>query len=421
MATKYERTRLQGVYTYTMHERRFQGAPDVTYVISYKKPDGKKVWEKVGLKSEGYTLQMAAEVRAERMRTMRHGEEVKTAREIQQAKLVHDRTLAEIAKAYWESDRGRNLKGKVTDENRWEKHIEPLLGKKRISELTALDVQRIKRDLADKAPATTWNVLELLRRLANFGVKHGLSPALGFRIEMPHRDNEKVEFLTDDEAARLVKVLDEWGAQDVARMVKVALLTGLRRGELFKLQDQDVDREHALIRLRSPKGKRTVSIPLSPPVAELLQEQAAWRARQKDPRRRESPFVFPGRNGEQRVDCGAVDRIKAEAKLPKHFRPFHGLRHHFAVSLANSGEVSLDMIGELLTHKSLAMTRRYGQFLPETKRKASELAASLIMGKANGNGKAAAEPEAEPEQKRTQEPEQEPANVLPLRRTRKKA
>ena len=46
--------------------------------------------------------------------------------------------------------------------------------------------------------------------------------------------------------------------------------------------------------------------------------------------------------------------------------------------LANSGEFSLDMIGELLTHKSAAMTKRYSQFLPGTMKRASERAAELI-------------------------------------------
>lgn len=70
--------------------------------------------------------------------------------------------------------------------------------------------------------------------------------------------------------------------------------------------------------------------------------------------------------------------IKKKAGLPDNFRTFHGLRHHYAVTLANSGKFSLDMIGQLLTHKSAAMTKRYAQFLPETMKQASERAAELI-------------------------------------------
>ena len=90
-------------------------------------------------------------------------------------------------------------------------------------------------------------------------------------------------------------------------------------------------------------------------------------------------YVFPGRNGAMRVDCSAVKRIKAAADLPSEFRIFHGLRHHFGVTLANSGEFTLDMIGELLTHKDFTVTRRYAQFLPATKRKAADRAADLLQ------------------------------------------
>lgn len=378
MATKYQRAhrdKWSGVYFYQLANRG-KGEPDLCYVINYKRQDGRLQWEKIGRKSEGYTPQIAAEIRSERVRAIRHGEEVKTTKEIQRERSEHDRSLAEIATAYFDS-RGLTLSGSGLnpDAYRWNKWLAPLLGRRRVSELTSLDVQRVKRAMDGSRSQTIKNTLEVLRRLCNYGARHGLCPALSFKIVLPATNNEVVEYLTPEEATRLVAVLNEWPSQDVARMLKVAMLTGMRRGEIFNLQDSDIDRQHAFITIRNPKGGRTVSIPLSAPVETLLREQAEWR----DERHPGSPYLFPGMKGKKRVDCGAVDRIKKAADLPKHFRPFHGLRHHFAVTLANSGAVSLDMIGELLTHKSVAMTKRYGQFLPETKRKASELAARLVM------------------------------------------
>ena len=174
-------------------------------------------------------------------------------------------------------------------------------------------------------------------------------------------------------------------------MLKIAMFSGLRRGELFKLEWRDIDVVNKLIRLRSPKGGKTVSVPLNSIVEQVLEEQKQWCAETmpKTGRRRrpESPFVFPNKNGDRRKDCSAVDRIKDKAKLPKHFRMFHGLRHHYAVTLANSGEFTLDMIGELLTHKSNDMTRRYAQFLPGSLKRAGSRAAELLQSHAE-NGKA---------------------------------
>lgn len=388
MATKYIRAhkdKWPGVYVYAMTERTFQGKPDLCYMVAYK-VEGKLRWEKVGLKSEGYTPQVAAELRADRVKKARHGEDVKTAREIAHDRAMTDRTIAELADAYFGA-KGDALKGVVTDRNRFEKHIRPLLGGFRASKLSPLDIARLRKTMEGRAAATVWNALELVRRIVNFGRKAGLCPALKFTIEMPKKDNEVVEYLEPEQAARLRDVLAEWPSRDAARMLEVAMFSGMRRGEVFKLRVGDLDFCAGLICLKDPKGGKTVSVPMNPITRAALEDQLTWKAEVFP----ESPFIFPGKDGGQRVACSAASRIKQAAGIPARFRIFHGLRHHFAVTLANSGEFTLDMIGELLTHKSVAMTRRYGQFLPDAKKRASDKAAELLtnhaaLGPTSGKG-----------------------------------
>ncbi len=375
MATKYQRAhpvKWPGVYQYEMNSRQHMGKPDACYVISYK-VDGKKVWEKVGLKSEGYTPQVAAEIRADRVKKARHGEEVKTAKEIQRETAERNRTVCEIADAYFEA-RGAELKGLKTDKNRYEKHIRPVLGNVPVSRLSPLDMMRVRKAMDGKASATIFNALELVRRIVNFGSAAGLCPAIVFTIEMPRKDNEVVEYLEPEEAARFMEILNDWPRQDVSRMLKLAMFTGLRRGEIFKLTDKDIDFHQGFIVLRSPKGGKTCAVPLNGIARVIIEEQLAWR-KEKRP---DSLYVFPGQGDGPRTDCSAAKRIKDAANLPRRFRIFHGLRHHFAVTLANSGKFTLDMIGELLTHKNQAMTRRYGQYLPHTMKQAGDAAAELV-------------------------------------------
>jgi integrase len=375
---KIDPRRWPGVYGYDSGRRNYFGKPDTCYYIAFK-AHGRLIWEKIGWRSEGYTPQIAAEVRAERVRKVRHGESVKTAKEIAREKWRSDRTLVEIADAYFNSRHGQQIKGRKSDLNRYKRNLKPILGNRRISSLSELDVERIKSSMKTNAPATVYNALELLRRLINYGVKNNLCVPLAFTIEMPRRYNEVTEYLHPEEAKRLLAVLESWPSKDVSHMLKLAMLSGLRRGEIFKLEDRDLDFRQRLIQLRDPKGGPTVSVPMSEPVKKLLSEQIKWR-NEKFPG---SVFIFPGKNGAMRVSSNAVKKIKAKAGLSKEFRIFHGLRHHFAVTLANSGEYSLDMIGELLTHKSIEMTRRYGQFLPGTKKKASDRAADLLLSQAN--------------------------------------
>lgn len=371
--------RWPGVLYYESKTKRSLGKTDICFYIRYTLPDGKKQLEKVGWKSEGYSPQIAAEIRADRIRKNRHGEAVKTRREISKEFQQQNKTINEIAESYFKTQ-GAHLKGLKVDMSRYEKHIKPNFGKKPTRSITPLDIEKLKATLHEKADATKANTLEILRRIINYGINKQLSPALGFKIKIPRKNNEVTEYLKPDETKNLFNILDTWPSQDVSRMLKLAFLTGMRRGEIFRLQDSDLDFHQNLIMLRDPKGGDTVSIPMSQPVKELLESQLAWRKKAFP----DSGYAFPGKGGNLRTDCSAVDRIKQKAQLPAKFRIFHGMRHHFAVTLANSGDFSIDLIGKLLTHKSAAMTQRYAQFLPETMKKVSDNAAELLLKQRSG-------------------------------------
>lgn len=381
-----------GVYGYDSADKRHNGKPDVCFYITMKTDDGKKIWEKVGWASEGYTPQLAAELRAKRIREARHQGEVKTAKDIRAEQRKTNRSLKEIKDHYFNSTKGQAIKGRQTDVRRWELYLAPLETKS-VKELSQLDIERIKRSMKGKelAPATVDHALRLLRRVVNHGTEHGLCPRLGFRIQFPKVNNEKTEFLTAEEATRLIDTLNAWPRQDISRMVKIAMFSGLRRGELFRLKREHLDFIHGLITIAGPKGGKDAVVPMSPMVRELLEQQLTFledeqtrRAKRYHNTTKPAPawadhgYVFPGLLGEQRVECGAIDRIKKAADLPKHFRPFHGLRHHYAVLLASSGEFNLDQIGQLLTHKSSDITRRYAHFLPEAQQRAANRAEQII-------------------------------------------
>jgi len=193
---------------------------------------------------------------------------------------------------------------------------------------------------------------------------------------MPKVNNLKTEDLTPEQLARLLEAMEKDSNFQVAHFMKLALFTGMRRSELFKLRWEDVDFERDFIHIRDPKGGRDQKIPLNSEARRLLENHP----------RTESPYVFPGRHGAQRVDIiKQVNRIKREAGLPKDFRPLHGLRHTYASMLASSGQVDLYTLQKLLTHKSPAMTQRYAHLRDEALRRASDLAGDLLGQVLNGN------------------------------------
>jgi integrase len=150
--------------------------------------------------------------------------------------------------------------------------------------------------------------------------------------------------------------------------MKLALFTGLRRGELFKLKWADVDFERGFISIRESKGGISQKIPLNDQAREVLENY---------PRTAENVFVR--RDGKPFVDIHRrVNKIKEAAGITGYFRSLHGLRHVFASMLASSGQVDMFTLQKLLTHKSPIMTQRYAHLRDETMRNASNLAGDII-------------------------------------------
>lgn len=274
-----------------------------------------------------------------------------------------------------------NKKSWKTDFYYYEYRIKGTLGNKRLDSISPLDLERFKHTLLKSknkkgkpyAPATVRHYLVIIRRLFNLAIKWDLynGPNPVSKVKMPRCDNQKTEFLTDEELARLLEVLEEWPFRRNAAFVKFALFTGLRRGELFKLKWGDVNFEQGYVTLRDPKGGRKTSIPLSPQALDALKELE-----------RTSEYVFPGRGGKQLTDFkNPWDKIKKAAELPEDFR-FHGLRHHFASALVSSG-VDITIVKELLTHKSLEMTQRYAHLAPDVVKEAARKSGEILTKQGN--------------------------------------
>lgn len=74
------------------------------------------------------------------------------------------------------------------------------------------------------------------------------------------KDNERIEYLQEVEVKRFLDTLAKWPSKNVANMLLLALYTGMRRGEIFKLQTGDIDFDMRIINIRSPKGGKSTAI-----------------------------------------------------------------------------------------------------------------------------------------------------------------
>ena len=149
------------------------------------------------------------------------------------------------------------------------------------------------------------------------------------------------------------------------RIAEVYLQTGMRRGELIKLQWSDVDWEALTIAVRAPKNDDDRTIPMSNRVYEILQE--VRRERAAGPTLPMSRQVFGLSADIWRALRRAVDRTGLEEG--RRHRLQHRLRDTAATTLLDA-EVPLDRVQAILGHRDIGMTRRYAETRPETLRQA---------------------------------------------------
>ena len=343
------------------------GKPEKIFYIFYWK-DGKKIEEKAGRQLEdGMTPARANNIRTARIA----GKEPSNRERREAVKAEKKKKVWTVSKLWQEYKTVKCPKSIKTDDNRFKNYIDSAIGGKQLKEIVPLDLDRIRLGMQkNREPQTVAHVLEIIRRMSNFAIDKQICPGLNFKVQMPKFDNKKTEDLTPDELGRLLKAIDEERENpDVAKMLKLALFTGLRRGEIFRLRWDDIDFENGFMELYDTKGGKNHTLPLNPSAKGVLESV----------QRSKSAYIFPGRYGECRKHCTRqANQIKERAGLPKDFRIFHGLRHVYASMLASSGEVDLFTLQKLLTHKSPQMVQRYAHLRDEALRRASNLAGELV-------------------------------------------
>lgn len=375
-----EKTKFIGVYFRKSRGGRMKGGkPDTCFYIAYRK-ESRLLWEKVGWAGEGYSPKLASEVRGERLRMIRHGQELPK----EKAKIPR---FSEMAALYLEWAKENKARAGKDDSFLHGKHLKDPLGVKRLNEITAFDLEKLKSNLTKKelSPATVKHCLVLIRQIYNKGFQwghyKGPNPIKG--VKMPTLSNKRERFLSHEEADILLNELKAV-SQSVHDQALLALHWGLRAGEIFNLRGQDLDFQNGIIRIMDPKNKASRTAYMAEAVREML--KARLPENLNDP-------IFKGReNGKERRFVSktferAVDRLglNKDVEDPRQKVVFHTLRHTFASWLAIQGTPLLT-IKELLGHKTLAMTERYSHLIPSMKRDAT-LALEASFNQSRNSGK----------------------------------
>lgn len=349
------------------------GKPDKCYDITYKDAkSGRVIFEKVGWRSEGYTVQDALDLRGERVRKLRHPELFGETPPPLPCGITVDEAWA-VFKKNWLP----NLKDQYIIARNYENHIRPRFGVKYILALSELDIENFKQELLSRGgrqgkalkAATVAKILSDFKRIVSRAFKwnlvEGKNPLAGVTVKNAFVKRER--YLTHKEAEQILDGLS-FVSCNLYHISKIALYTGLRLNEILNLRGSDINISQGIMRIRDGKtGERTAYIPKS-----------FVKALKKLIPTNNSAFLFTGSKGQRlsgNVVSNAFARFIEDTGLngstveSEHKIVFHTFRHTFCSWLAIEG-VPLFTIAKLAGHKTISMTERYAKLSPTIQRQA---------------------------------------------------
>jgi integrase len=210
------------------------------------------------------------------------------------------------------------------------------------------------RDSKLRSPSTVVRYLSSLSHVFSKAVKEWewLRENPVFKIEKPRQAQGRKRVLDEVEQKRLLQACEDSGSKDLFLVVALALGTGMRKGEIMCLRWKDISFSDgkAIIFLEKTKNGRPRSILITGLLLSLLQNRRA--------NQRGDSLLFPSPNCPSRpIDIRSAWEKALDKAGIKGF-VFHGLRHQ-AASCAATIENNPLVIGELLGHETLQMTRHY--------------------------------------------------------------
>ena len=270
-----------------------------------------------------------------------------------------------------------------------ERYVTPVLGTRRLSAITPMDVQDViarmlARGLSSRTVRYCHTVLNNALRQAVRWRYLSHNPAR--EVELPRRERREMLALTEQEAQRFLAA----AASSIHHALFALLLgTGLRPGEAVALKWTDLDAANDRLiirrsvssgkggmRLQEPKtaqGRRTVELPHH--LTRLLME----RKGDAD----EQDFIFPSKAGTpldvRNLASKHFKPTLTKAGLPSKFR-LYDLRHTHATLLLLAG-VNPKIVSERLGHAGVMITLDvYSHVLPGMQSAAAAKLDAMLFG-----------------------------------------
>jgi integrase len=246
-----------------------------------------------------------------------------------------------------------------------DKYLIPSFGQLTLAEVTHNQVRSFHTRLGSKHPYRANRVLALFSKFFSWLAPDTVNPCKGIEKFREKRREPKIA----DHS--LQSLLDS----SVHPVIRLLLLTGMRKNEVLSLRWECISLPESLIRLSDSKtGERTIY--LGAPARELL------RSLQPDT---PAGWVFPQQRQRRAGVDGSGHLVGLQKIWKKTLRDLgvdtslriHDLRHHYASQAAKGNTLAL--VAGLLGHRDIKTTMRYVHSAREDLRAASELVVEKLL------------------------------------------
>ena len=277
-------------------------------------------------------------------------------------------------------------------------HLIPALGNNKLIDLLHAQVQQLVIDMHKRGIGVrTIQLAHAVLRRALFAAQQtGLvseNPAIG--TQLPRKKRAEMMILEPNQIATLLNAAT---GSRIEAILKLALITGMRQGELLGLRWGDVDFASSTIRVRrqlqrlpkqglaftEPKTKNGIrTITLGRKSLQILMEQWNSLERELGQDQKASALVFPSTIGtpwEPRNLFRAFKRMLEKAGLPP--IRFHDLRHTAASLMIASGRPIINISRQLGHSKASTTLDIYGHLVPGMEAEGAEMQDQLVLSTA---------------------------------------
>jgi integrase len=280
------------------------------------------------------------------------------------------------------------------------RHVIPVIGKVQLGKLAPLDIQRLYADrlAAGLSPSTVALLHNILHKALKQGMRWGLlTRNVTEAVDPPKEATPEYVTWNQTQSAAFLSIADR---DDLAALWRLALLTGMRRGEVLGLKWEDVDLARGMLAVRRtlsrgvgggyifgvPKtahGRRSIALPKS--VVDSLKKhrtaQVELRLKVGEAYDSKLDMVFANALGEPihpNTLAARFTKLQAQAGVPK--IRIHDLRHTSATLMLANGEHP-KIVQERLGHSDVSMTlNRYSHVTMDMQKDAAARLDALMEG-----------------------------------------